>query len=254
MLYSPSAPKSCILDVKDKACNIMFLLPWKYRNQQWLNSTSVVFQLKHSPSCCQQSVPNFGRVCTVDIEMLWPADAARRKAKGKKRHWDSTSWGVMNIWTKPQGSPSYSLPTARAAAVVSWHGGWMVSKRDRWFKTCLDAALYRCWQPEVCYLDTSLELILVWTGNRQHFLPHLIILEWKLIAQGNGCRNMTPSTYRLVPFNLAFCMPFGLPPGWIFARKNGGRVTAQRKPACHCATRTGRDIVFPGHGPEIMVD
>ena len=81
-----------------------------------------------------------------------------------------------------------------------------------------------------------------------------LILEWNLIARSNGCRNMTPSTYRLVPFNLAFSMPFGLPPGLIFACKNGGRVTAQRKPACHCATRTGRDTVFPGHDPGIMVD
>ena len=29
--------------------------------------------------------------------------------------------------------------------------------------------------------------------------------------------------------------------------KNEGGITAQRKHVCHCATKTGRGIGFPGH-------
>lgn len=61
-------------------------------------------------------------------------------------------------------------------------------------------------------------------------------------------RKMTPSAY----INIAFTFLFGLPLLSIFPTKKKGRINAPRTHICHCATKRGKGIVFPGHYPKVM--
>ena len=60
----------------------------------------------------------------------------------------------------------------------------------------------------------------------------------------NDCRKTTPSVcIDWLPKSLASIAVSSLP-----------QIMAQRKRICHCATKTGRGIVFPGHYPQVTVD